>query len=338
MRRSTAVLANTQIRLSELSFPRTFVHVERTRLAFIHLDNLLHFAKIDREGKVDGFVAAYLPNELVVLLLKGGELANAVEFEGTGRRVLPIDEALQAVRGEIERGELLFCNAPGQQLAWMYQSCAAPAKPRRVDVAHPEQLFPALAHEEFSGVVELIGDGRVSYLEFADGAYRSGVFSAKPAEMSAEEYVAYLCRPRPTGGPPHFAAAVFPHVEAVPEQAPPEMIRQYREVFWAITGACDGELTGEGTKLGLKYRELLANVHPSLKVVGSPPDREASGLVVTPKQLTASLAEWAMQVLEQIEVLAPGAAPDILKAATKEHRYLLQRSGFYEGLPWTVSW
>ncbi|HEX9690624.1 MAG TPA: hypothetical protein VGA22_00830 [Gemmatimonadales bacterium] len=338
MRPSTAVLAQTKIRLAELNFPRTHVHVERTRLAFIHLDNLLHFAKVDRDGKVDAFVVAYLPTELVVLLLRAGELTNAVRLRESGRSVLSTVEALDAIRAERERGELLFCNAPAQQLAWMYQSCAAPAQARMVDMAHPDALFPALAHEGFSGVLELIGDGRLSYLQFEGGEYRGGVFSAKPAAMSAAEYVGYLCRPGPTGKAPHFAAAVFPHIAAVPEQASPQMLESYREVFWAVAAAGDAEVAGEGTKLAVKYRELLHQVHPSIRAIGLPRDRAFKGIVATPTEVTAALAEWTMQVLEQLEILSPGAAPDVLRSATRAHRFLLQRSGFYDGLPWAVRW
>ena len=51
MRSSTAQLVDTPVRLADLRFPATQVHVHRTRLAYIHLDNLLHFGKIDRDGR-----------------------------------------------------------------------------------------------------------------------------------------------------------------------------------------------------------------------------------------------------------------------------------------------
>jgi len=95
MRPSTARLVNSSVRLAELRFPSGRVHIPRTRLAFIHLDNLLHFAKADRDGRVDGFVVAYLPDEVVLLLLRTGEPVNAVAIAQVGRTVLPIPAALK---------------------------------------------------------------------------------------------------------------------------------------------------------------------------------------------------------------------------------------------------
>ena len=53
MRASSAHLAATPIELGTLVFPQTGFLIARTRLAFIHLRNLLTFAKRDRDGRVD---------------------------------------------------------------------------------------------------------------------------------------------------------------------------------------------------------------------------------------------------------------------------------------------
>ena len=52
MRASTARLMNSPIRLTDLAFPQVSRLIERTRLAFIHLDNVLAFAKRDRDGRL----------------------------------------------------------------------------------------------------------------------------------------------------------------------------------------------------------------------------------------------------------------------------------------------
>src|SRR5437667_278259 len=60
MRASTARLMNSPVRLADLTFPQVNRLIHRTRLAFIHLDNLLAFGKRDRDGRVDGrFVGGY---------------------------------------------------------------------------------------------------------------------------------------------------------------------------------------------------------------------------------------------------------------------------------------
>src|SRR5439155_971772 len=52
MRASTARLMNSPVRLADLTFPQVNRLIHRTRLGFIHLDNLLAFAKRDRDGLV----------------------------------------------------------------------------------------------------------------------------------------------------------------------------------------------------------------------------------------------------------------------------------------------
>ena len=130
MRQSTIRLPATSIRLADLSFPSDRVQIHRTRLAYIHLDNLLHFAKIDRDGRIDGYVAAYLPNEVALLFMRRGELITAARMTEMGREIVPISAVLRDIKAEVERGELAFCDATIEQLSWMYQSCAEPAAPK----------------------------------------------------------------------------------------------------------------------------------------------------------------------------------------------------------------
>src|SRR5881396_181019 len=171
MRASTARLTNTPVRLADLQFPQAGQLIHRTRLAFIHLDNLLTFAKRDRDGRVDGFITAYLPDECLLLFFRKGEAVNAASLHTAGRQVVTITEALKRMRAEVERGDLTYSAAPMEQLAWMYQSCAAPTAVRAVDPSNPSMVFPALQQEKTSGVLELISDGRVSYLRFTEGRF-----------------------------------------------------------------------------------------------------------------------------------------------------------------------
>jgi hypothetical protein len=338
MRPSTACLAMTSIRLSELRFPASRVRVGRTRTLFIHLDNLLHFAKVDREGRVDGYVLAFLPDELVFLFLRQGELVSAGEITPAGRAILPIPSALARIRREAERGELMYCDAPFALVAWLYHSCAAPATPRPVESLHPESVFPQLQREAFTGIVELVSNGSVNYVRLDGGQFVDGYFSGKSDDVSTARHFEQLFARDAKGNPPEVAAAVFPDGEDIPRQATPELIQIYRELFWSVARAADQEVGQEAMQHARRLRDLVAKVHGSLTVVGTPLDREASDVVATDRELTAGLAEWAERLLEQVEIVAPGAAPDILRDATRQQRYLLQRAGFYERLPWTVNW
>jgi hypothetical protein len=339
MRLSAVRLAETKVRLADLTFPSERVQIHRTRLAFIHLDNLLHFAKIDRDGRVDGYLAAYLPDEVALLFFKRGEVMTAVAYTQGGRAVVSIASVLRKMREEMERGELAFCDASMEQLAWMYHSCAGAAEPKFVDPQHPENLFPALQHEKFTGVLELISNGRVSYYRFTEGRFGNGYFSGKQEQATVAQYVETLFRPAPDGSRPQVAASVFrPPEGEVPEQAPPAMIQSYRELFWRILTVAEQEVPGEARQRGVKVRDALARGAGPLGTIGAPLEQETPEMVTRPEQLTQGLADWTRQLLQQLEIIAPGVAPAIVKEATREHRFVLQKAGFYQALPWTVSW
>src|SRR6266699_336485 len=119
MRASTARLMNSPVRLADLTFPQVNRLIHRTRLAFIHLDNLLAFGKRDRDGRVDGYITAHLPDECLLVFFRKGEAVNAASLHPSGRHVVTITEALKRMRAEVERGDLAYCAAPMEQLAWM---------------------------------------------------------------------------------------------------------------------------------------------------------------------------------------------------------------------------
>jgi hypothetical protein len=338
MRHSTAIMPETQVRLTDLQFPHNRVQVHRTRLAFIHLDNLLHYAKIDRDGRLDGYVAAYLPDEVILLLMRRGEVINAVCFNDHGRLVMPIARALKDIKEEVERGELAYCDAPMEQLAWTYASCATPPRRRLIDAAQPASLFPALRNELFTGVLEFISNGRITYFRFEDGKFINGYYCGKNESLTVPQYVESLFQPDAEGLRPHISAGVFPPLSEIPEQASPAMIETYRDLFWRIADAAEVELPGEALKRSYKLRDALAGTHAPLPVIGTPRDRESAPLVTTADQLTYALADWALQLLEQLEIMSPGSAERVLREATREQRFVLQKAGFYAKLPWAVSW
>src|SRR5881227_2483803 len=180
MRASTARLMNSPVRLADLTFPQLNRLIHRTRLAFIHLDNLLAFGKRDRDGRVDGYLTAHLPDECLLVFFRKGEAVNAASLHPSGRHVVTITEALKRMRAEVERGDLAYCAAPMEQLAWMYQSCAVPVEMRTVDPSQPGAFFAAFARDKTSGILELMSNARVSYVRFDAGRYHSGYFCDKP--------------------------------------------------------------------------------------------------------------------------------------------------------------
>mgnify|MGYP006143044835 CR=1 FL=1 len=62
----------------------------RTRLAYVHLRNLLTDAKRDRAARVSGYVAIWLPEEFLLLFLREGEVVNAVRITARGAEAASI--------------------------------------------------------------------------------------------------------------------------------------------------------------------------------------------------------------------------------------------------------
>jgi len=303
MRASTARLPNSPVRLADLRFPQADQLIHRTRLAFIHLDNLLAFAKRDRDGRVDGYLCAHVPDGCLLLFLRKGEAVNAAALHPAGREVITITEALRRMRAETERGDLTYCAAPMEQLAWMYQSCATPPRPRVVDPGQPGALFPVLKEEKVTGVLEFISNGRVSYVRLDEGRFVGGYFCEKPDDLPVPRYFESLFKPGPDGSDPALVAGTFPWVAELPR----------------LSGA-------------------HAQRHVALRAIDVPRGTEIPDAVVRPDELAQALAAWSKELLDGVEIMMPGSAVKILREATREHRYVLQSAGFYDALPWSVTW
>src|SRR5213596_1313028 len=338
MRASTARLTNSPVRLADLQFPQVNRLIHRTRLAFIHLENLLAYAKRDRDGRIDGYLAAHLPDECVLLLLRKGEAVNAASLSTAGRQVITITEALKRMRSEVERGDLEYCAAPMEQLAWMYGACAGGYQSRAIDVNRHERFFPLLQQEKVSGVLELISNGRVSYLKFDQGRYLSGHFCDKPDNVPPARYLESLFDPGPDGAAPAMCAGTFPAADELPAQAATALVNKYRELYWRIVDGVEREFPGEARRRAQKVTAAIVDTHQALALLSVPRGTDTPDGVVRPEELSSALTDWALQLLEGAEVMMPGTALKVLKDATREHRYVLQAAGFYGRLPWRVTW
>src|SRR2546422_5892358 len=264
VRASTARLTNSPVRLADLPSPRGTGLITGPRLSFIHLDNLLAFAKRDRDGRVDGYITAYLPDECLLLFFRKGEAVNAASLHTTGRQLLTITEALKRMRGEVERGELVYAAAPMEQLAWMYQSCAVPVQSRFVDPEQPGAFFPALQQEQVSGVLELISNGRVSYLLFEGGRFASGYFCDRPDALPVGKYIESQFAHTPDGATPAVVACLFSPAAELPAQAANALINTYRELYWRIVAEGDKEFPREAKRRAARVCAGSAGAHRAL--------------------------------------------------------------------------
>src|SRR6266511_2553591 len=219
MRASTARLTNSPVRLADLQFPQVNRLIHRTRLAFIHLDNLLAFAKRDRDGRVDGFIAAYLP----------------------------------------------------------------------------DKCFPVLQQEQVTGVLELISNGRVSYLKFDKGRYVSGYFCDKPDTTPPARYLESLFDVGPDGAAPAMGAGSFTAAPELPAQAPTALVNTYRELYWRIVEAVDREFPGEAKKRAQKVTASIVGTHQALTLLSVPRGADTPDSVVRPEELSTALTDWTLQ-------------------------------------------
>jgi hypothetical protein len=127
-------------------------------------------------------------------------------------------------------------------------------------------------------------------------------------------------------------------VAELPAQAPQALVDTYRELFWRIVDAVEKEFPGEAKRRAHKVAGALTQAHPALALISVPRGADVPEAVVRPDELATALTDWALQLLQGVEIMMPGTAPGILKESTREHRYVLQAAGFYGRLPWQVTW
>ena len=101
-----------------LRYPYSRVMLPRTRLAYVHLKNLLTDAKRDRSARLSGYVAVWLPEEFVVLYMQHGEVVNATVMDAKGWRAVAISSALERIRAEQEYGEICFHEPADEQCSF----------------------------------------------------------------------------------------------------------------------------------------------------------------------------------------------------------------------------
>ena len=338
MRVSGTRLLHSAIRLSDVAFPAADTLVARSRLIYLHLDNLLSFAKRDRDGKVDAYFLGYLPDELILLFFQKGDLVTAAGIGAGQRTVLPLAEAVRRLKSDPERGEGVYCTAPLAQLELMYQACAAPAEPWVVDSKHPERIFPRVVEESLTGALELISNGRVNYLQFAQGKFCGGYFYARPESMPLPAYVEGIFQPGPDGVQPALSVSGVPPTVGLPAQVLPSQVRMYRELYLRLSNAIETELPGDGLRRVDRVTARLLPVRAALSHI-LPSNGSDPAMVATPAaEITADLAAWMGALLTEVEVVSPGAGPRILQATTREQRHLLQAAGFYAHFPWSLTW
>jgi hypothetical protein len=317
-----------------LRFPYTRVLLPRTRLAYIHLRNLLNDAKRDRAARISGYVAISLHDELVILYILDGELVNATSRDGKGCRVVALPSAIEKVPSEPEYGEICFHAADEEQLACMFATHAVAAEtwPDGFAPQDAAALFPYLMSQTFDGVVEIIANEFVNYLVFKHGtvartflssAHHGNVVDRVAKLFARESRVAELRVNR------------WPVPEPLPVQAPPSLVQAYRD----LTGIMVQRLVA----LGRDSAPAIAE-HARLNLLGKHPVLDSFSFTGRPARepladtagLTQGVAAWIREVMWAAmdhDTMSPEA---LLRELTWDRRHMFQSAGLFDEIPWKV--
>jgi hypothetical protein len=317
-----------------LRFPYSRVMLPRTRLAYVHLRNLLTDAKRDRSARLSGYVAVWLPEEFVVLFLQHGEVVNATIMDARGWRALAISSALERIPAEPEYGEICFHQAEDDQLNAMFaaQTEAPDPWPAELNVTDPAALFPFLMTIMFDGMVEIVSEDTVNYLLFRAGAV-DRAFLSVPATGSIVERVAKLFAPGSRIVEGKFRR--WSSLDPLPVQAPPALIQAYRELSNALVQRLVADGRDGAPAIAEQARQNLVKTHPELEsfCIGQRPTREP---ISDTTRLTTAVATWLAEVMWAAADHEAAPPASLLKELTWERRHMFQSAGFYDRMPWKV--
>jgi hypothetical protein len=319
-----------------LHYPSLRVPLPRTRLAYVHLKNLLSDAKRDRSARVSGYLEIWLPEELLVLYLQRGELINAVHNDGNGFQPIAIGAAVDMVPAEPEYGEITFCEAEDEQLACMFHSQTASPEPWPPELrsSDPAALFPYLISCSFDGMVEIAVEGGVNYLLFHMGQVSGGYLADSGKGTMVERVARLFDRERLAL---HVQVRRWDPPPPLPVQAPTGLVRAYRDLTTSLVLRLVADGREGAPAIAEHARTMLLGAHPALEGFsfnGRPP----KPVVADADSLTAGVAALINELLWTAGDQGDGSGPgEILKELTHERRHLFQSAGLIERMSWKVA-
>ncbi|MEK6611489.1 MAG: hypothetical protein AABZ29_01745 [Gemmatimonadota bacterium] len=320
-----------------LRYPKVRALLPRTRLAYVHLQNLLTDAKRDRAARVYGYVVIWLPDQLLVLYMEEGEVVNATATaDGRRWRALPISEALGKVPSAAEYGEICFHEADDEQLAAMFASHVLPeiAWPPELPPANTQALLGNLMATMFDGLLEIVDDDGVNYVVFQHGLPLRGYFAEDPLASDAMTQVrALLDSAFRRGG----TARRWDVPPALVNQAAPALIAAYRDLMGSVVQHLADRGANGAFSVAEHARQMLIRQHPALEKFSLSLPNQRDPVVDTPA-LSAALAAWLQETLFHVH-LPGGETPERLIAElARGRRHLFQAAGLFDALPWTIPW
>jgi hypothetical protein len=318
-----------------LRYPSTRVLLPRTRLAYVHLRNLLTDAKRDRAARVNGYVAIWLPEEFLVLYLQRGELVNACLHDGRGFQPIAIGAAVEKVPSEPEYGEICFHEAEEQQLACMFLTQTTPPEPFPPEVrsSDPKALFPFLMSSMYDGLVEISNEGVVSYLLFENGVVNTA-FLAGAQTGTLVERVSRLFEMERRAL--HVGVRRWPPPGPLPVQAPTGLVQAYRELATQLVLRLVADGRESAPAIAEHARQQLVAKHPALEGFsfnGRPPRPVVADVCALTDAIAALMNELLWTATDQ-----EGNGPEaMLRELTHDRRHLFQSAGLFDRLSWKIT-
>ena len=318
-----------------LRYPCTRVLLPRTRLAYVHLKNLLTDAKRDRSARVSGYVAIWLPEEFLVLYLQRGELVNACLHDGHSFQPIAIGAAVEKVPMEPEYGEICFHEADDEQLACMYASQTSVPEPWPPELrpSDPASLFPYLMASTFDGMVEISHDGAVNYLLFRNGVVENTYLAGMQGGSIVERVSRLFDEKRRVL---HMTVRRWGLPAPIPVQAPTGLVQAYRDLATSLVLrlVADGRENAPAT--AEQARQKLLTTHPALEGI-SFSGRAARAVVADAAALTSGTAALINELLWSAGDQDADGPAAMLRDLMHERRHLFQSAGLYEQIHWKLT-
>ena len=317
-----------------LHFPHSRVLLARTRLAYVHLRNLLSDAKRDRSARISGYVAVSLPEELVTLYLLRGEVVNATAWDARASHAIAIASALEKIPAEPEYGEICFNEADEELLSCMFESQSTPADPwpDEMSAKDPSVLFPYLMSTTFDGVLEIIANDHVSYLIFTNGTVARAYLSGGQQGTLVERVAKLFAREGRVGD---IRISRRPMPAKLPVQASPALIHAYRELSGNLVQRLRDLGRDTAPAIAEHARQNLVGTHPSLDGF-SFAGIQVKDPLADSEALTAGVAAWIRELMWAASD-HESVAPDVLlRELTWDRRHLFQSAGLFNQVPWKV--
>lgn len=320
-----------------LDLAKDQIYLERTKLRYVNLPNILSDALYDRRARVDGVVGVVLGQISYWIFMRGGEPVNALKREpGRPAVSLPVGEVVRLAQRGDDHGQVFYYGASERQLRAMFATTGPVLEAAdAVDASDAVAFFGELRRLRLDAVLELETPTALHYLVLRGGEVSEAYLAGLPRGASRSEFLRSLlegdawrrCKVR-----------AYAPVEELPVQAGPGLARLYRGVMERTLKRLSGEIGAVRAREALEAaRAQAAAAHPLLASFSVEHDRVVGEPVAAAEELTAAVADWFLGALREAERRGLDSPADVAEIVTESVRLALSEQGFLARLPWPLA-